>query len=42
MGIWPPVMVMVYGPRTADELDTVWRLVQRSYAFARGELRHIA
>lgn len=42
MGICPLVMMMVCRPRTADELETVWRLVQRSYAFARGELRPIA
>lgn len=26
---------------TADEIYIVWRLMQRSFAFARGELRHI-
>jgi Family of unknown function (DUF5519) len=33
----PATLVMVYSPRHADELETVWRLVQASYAFARGE-----
>ena len=41
MGLWPPVMVMVFGPRDEDELATVWRLVQRSYSFALGELRNV-
>lgn len=36
-GARPPTLVMLYSPRDTDELETVWRLVQASYAFARGE-----
>jgi hypothetical protein len=36
-GIAPRTLVMVYGPRDDHELETVWRLVEASYAFARGE-----
>ena len=32
-----PPLVMLYGPRDEAELDTVWQLVQTSYAFARGQ-----
>jgi hypothetical protein len=32
----PPTLVMLYSPRNASELESVWRLVQASYAFARG------
>ncbi len=32
----PDTVVMVYGPRTADELETVWSLVQASHRFALG------
>lgn len=35
-GVMPPTQLMVYGPRDAAELDVVWRIVQESYAFARG------
>ena len=35
-GRFPPVLVMVYGPRDADELDIVWRIVERSYQHATG------
>jgi len=31
----PPNLVMLYGPRDAVELETIWRLVETSYAFAR-------
>ncbi|WP_226899457.1 luciferase domain-containing protein [Nonomuraea phyllanthi] len=31
-----PTLVMVYGPRDAEELETVWTLVRRSHAFASG------
>lgn len=31
----PPNLVMLYGPRDADELETIWHLVETSYAFAR-------
>ncbi|MGW0466474.1 luciferase domain-containing protein [Streptomyces sp. NPDC003027] len=37
-GFLPPTAVMLYGPRDDDELAVVWRLIERSYAFARGEL----
>jgi hypothetical protein len=33
-----PTMLMLYGPRNDSELETVRRLVQLSYAFARGQL----
>jgi hypothetical protein len=36
-GIAPRGVVMVYGPRNEDELETVWQLVQAGYAFARGD-----
>jgi hypothetical protein len=36
-GIAPKTMVMLYGPRDEEELETVWQLVQASYAFARGQ-----
>ena len=35
MGRRPPNLVMLYGPRDADELETIWHLVETSYAFAR-------
>lgn len=38
-GIAPPTTVMLYGPRDEAELETVWTLVQASYAFARGQTR---
>jgi hypothetical protein len=38
-GIAPASLVMLYGPRDEAELETVWRLVETSYAFARGMLR---
>ncbi|HEY4866784.1 MAG TPA: luciferase family protein [Candidatus Dormibacteraeota bacterium] len=38
-GAGPPTLVMLYGPRDEAELEVVWRLVQTSYAFARGEVR---
>ncbi|CAL9570225.1 hypothetical protein SUDANB58_04821 [Streptomyces sp. enrichment culture] len=37
-GLLPQSAVMVYGPRDPHELDVVWQLVERSYAFARGLL----
>jgi len=37
MGAFPPTLVMLYGPRDEAELDTIWHLVQTSYAFALGE-----
>jgi hypothetical protein len=33
----PATLVMIYGPRDEAELETVWELLQASYAFARGE-----
>lgn len=33
-GIMPPTNLMVYGPRDADELESVWRIVQASHANA--------
>ncbi|TMR25352.1 phospholipase [Nonomuraea turkmeniaca] len=33
-----PTLVMVYGPRDEDELETVWELVRRSHAFASGQV----
>ncbi|AZQ32844.1 phospholipase [Streptomyces cyaneochromogenes] len=33
----PETLVMIYGPRDAAELETLWQLVGVSYAFARGE-----
>jgi len=36
-GAAPQTLVMLYGPRDMEELEMVWRLVQASYAFARGE-----
>ena len=36
MGLMPPTLVMLYGPRDDEELATVWRLIQVSYTFARG------
>jgi hypothetical protein len=34
--IAPASLVMLYGPRDEVELNTVWRLIEASYAFARG------
>lgn len=36
MGIMPPNSLMVYGPRTEEELETVWEIVHASYRFASG------
>lgn len=38
MGIAPPTLVMLYGPRTDGELAIVWQLVEESYAYARERL----
>jgi phospholipase/carboxylesterase len=35
-GVMPPTNLMVFGPRDAAELDTVWRIVQASYDHATG------
>ena len=32
----PPTLMMLYSPCDQSELESVWRLVQASYAFARG------
>lgn len=37
MGIMPPNSLMVYGPRTESELDTVWEIVQASHRYALGD-----
>lgn len=36
-GTAPATLVMVYGPRDDAELEVVWRLVEASYRFARGD-----
>lgn len=35
-GILPEGMVMLYGPRDPEELETVFRLVEASWRYARG------
>ena len=35
MGYLPSTIVMVYGPRDADELEIVWALVKGSHGYAR-------
>lgn len=35
-GIAPQTLVMIYGPRDEGELETIWRLIEASYGFARG------
>lgn len=37
-GVLPENLVMVYGPRDREELETVWGLIERSYAYATGTL----
>lgn len=37
IGLAPPTTVMLYAPRTQDELDVIFGLVEESYRFARGE-----
>lgn len=39
LGLMPPALVMLYGARDGQDLETVWRLVQESYAFARNARR---
>jgi hypothetical protein len=36
LGLAPATLVMLYGPRDQEELETIWGLVDASYAFARG------
>lgn len=38
LGIFPPNLVMVYGPRTEDEVETIMTIVERSYRHALGPL----
>lgn len=38
-GVLPATLLMVYGPRDADELEQVWQLVRASYDYARGNAR---
>ncbi|MEV0467266.1 luciferase family protein [Nocardia tengchongensis] len=35
-GYLPPTLLMVYGPRDADEVAVVWRLIRTACDFARG------
>jgi hypothetical protein len=35
-GLAPTTLVMLYGPRDEAELETIWQLVETSYAYARG------
>lgn len=37
-GIAPPTLMMLYGPRTDEDLAVVWQLVEASYHYARGPL----
>jgi hypothetical protein len=37
-GVLPPTLVMLYGPRDEAELETIWQLVEASYAFACGRV----
>lgn len=37
MGMYPPTLIMVYGPRDAPDLDIVFRIVETSYRYARGD-----
>ncbi|MGQ0679108.1 MAG: luciferase domain-containing protein [Actinomycetota bacterium] len=36
MGLVPPTVMMVYGPRDPGEVEVVWTLLQTSWAYARG------
>jgi hypothetical protein len=36
-GLSAPNSIMLYAPRTAEELEVVWMLVEESYRYARGE-----
>lgn len=38
-GVMPPTNLMVFGPRDADELETVWRIVEASHANATAPAR---
>jgi hypothetical protein len=37
IGLAPPNTVMLYAPRTEEELEVIFGLVEESYRFARGE-----
>jgi Family of unknown function (DUF5519) len=37
LGLAPANTVMLFAPRTQEELDTIWSLVEESYRFACGE-----
>lgn len=37
-GLLPKTIVLVYGPRDSDELETVFELVTASYRFATGQI----
>lgn len=39
-GARPPTLILVYGPRDAEELEVVWTLVQASHAFGTGEYKY--
>lgn len=36
-GLSQPNSIMLYAPRTREELDLIWMLVEESYRYARGE-----
>lgn len=42
MGIFPPNLVMVYGPRTVEEIDVIDQILAASHAHATGERRRPA
>lgn len=37
LGLAPPTTVLTFAPRTLEEVDVIWGLVEESYRFARGE-----
>lgn len=39
MGLIPPTTMMIYGPRTPQEVDVVLLLLKASWSYARGELQ---
>ncbi|MGI8827157.1 MAG: luciferase family protein [Chloroflexota bacterium] len=41
-GLIPPTTVMIYAPRTGDELEIVFQLILSSYKFAGGQLSSAA
>ena len=34
-GLAPTTLLMLHGPRDQAELETIWQLIETSYAFAR-------